>query len=44
MRLTFTNSIIVHLGLLGLSLFTVLGGYGLAYAPMEMLNAFLNKP
>lgn len=34
----------LHLTIIGSFLFIFIAGYGLAYTPMEYLNAFLNRP
>jgi len=44
MPLTFLVCCTLHITVIGSFLFIFLAGYGLAYAPMEYLNAFLNRP
>jgi hypothetical protein len=42
--LTFLVCCTLHITVLGSFFFVVIGGYGLAYAPMQFLNDFLNRP
>ncbi len=42
--LSFLMSCTLHIVVLGSFLFVFLAGYGLAYLPIEYLNAFLNRP
>ena len=34
----------LHIVVMGSFLFVFIGGYGLAYLPIEFLNDFLNRP
>ena len=43
-KLYLSHCMIAHITLIGSFLFIVLGGYGLAYTPMQFLNSFLNRP
>jgi hypothetical protein len=42
--LSFLMACTLHIVVLGSFLFVFLAGYGLAYAPLEYLNDFLNRP
>lgn len=42
--LSFLMACTLHVVVLGSFLFTFLAGYGLAYAPLQYLNDFLNRP
>lgn len=42
--LSFLMSCTLHIVVLGSFLFIFIGGYGLAYLPIEFLNDFLNRP
>ena len=42
--LSFLMSCTLHIVVMGSFLFVFIGGYGLAYLPIEFLNDFLNRP